>query len=141
VLAALDLATNREKIVEAILSAELNNLSCQRNGVIIEEVINIWTEWQPPRITVYTFGSPRIGNLPFSRLVRRKVETIYRVVANGDLVTMLPKIPFVYRHAGIPVIVDEEVPGSIVVKPSVIENSFLRRNTPGWSIYFSDCIF
>lgn len=54
----------------------------------------------PPRQFVYTFGSPRVGNRPFANLVDAKVPNHYRVVFDGDIVAGIPKMLWMYKHAG-----------------------------------------
>ncbi|CAD5233376.1 unnamed protein product [Bursaphelenchus xylophilus] len=44
-----------------------------------------------PRISLYTFGQPRVGNREYAALHNLEVEESYRVVHNQDLV---PNIPF-----------------------------------------------
>ena len=51
----------------------------------------------------------------------------YRVKIDGDLVTMVPKIFGFYQHAGTPVLLDEFEKGNIIIRPTVIEDSFFRR--------------
>jgi len=47
---------------------------------------------------LYTFGSPRVGNLAF---VNGVTCPVFRVVNNMDVVTTLPiELPFAYTHAG-----------------------------------------
>ena len=49
---------------------------------------------------VYTFGSPRVGDIAFARSLGE--VPIFRVVNNRDLVTLLPpsRIPFEFSHVG-----------------------------------------
>jgi hypothetical protein len=37
----------------------------------------------PPRIAVYTFGTPRVGNSVFSNLIERKISDYFRVEVDG----------------------------------------------------------
>jgi hypothetical protein len=41
---------------------------------------------------------------------------------------MMPKLVGFYRHFGTTVILDEEETGSIIIEPTVIERSILRRS-------------
>ena len=53
-----------------------------------------------PPAAVYTFGSPKVGDIAFSRSLSE--VPIFRVVNNRDLVTLLPpsRIPFDFCHVG-----------------------------------------
>lgn len=82
-----------------------------------------------PRIILYTFGSPRVGNTAFAQLMNKHVPYHYRLKIDGDLVTMVPKIFGLYQHAGIPVILDEYEKGDLIIQPTVIEDSLFRRTT------------
>ena len=54
---------------------------------------------RPPR-AVYTFGSPRVGDARFARLMA--VIPVHRIAAARDVVTQIPPagFPFGYRHVG-----------------------------------------
>lgn len=41
-------------------------------------------------VEVHNFGQPRVGNLKYSQFATKKVQTIFRVVHNRDLVPHLP---------------------------------------------------
>lgn len=45
----------------------------------------------------YTFGSPRVGNADFERLIK---SAVYRVVNASDVVTLLPFLSMGYIHIG-----------------------------------------
>lgn len=53
-----------------------------------------------PQLSLYMYGSPRVGNALFARSIAKKVDNIYRVQVNGDVVTMMPKFIGFYRHMG-----------------------------------------
>lgn len=112
VLAALELATNMKTL-----------LNLFRRRLPLQPHISVTA----PEIHIYCFGCPRIGNHAFTRLVARHVPTCYRVVVDGDLVTMVPKFLGFYRHVGLPVLLDELATGSIVIEPSVLDVSFFKR--------------
>jgi hypothetical protein len=86
-------------------------------------------QWQIPKIIVYTYGCPRVGNSQLARDILHKVGAVYRIAVNSDIVTMIPKLPFVYAHTGIPVALDADTPGSMIVNPTIIERSLLRKST------------
>lgn len=125
VLAALDLAINIDTMIKAVVRSELSELS---NNQQAEWMLKV-KSWKRPTLTVYTFGSPRMGNAKFAQLVINKVDSIYRLVVDGDLITMLPSVPGFYRHVGTQVIIDDDGKGSIIINPSVIEHSILKRST------------
>lgn len=51
-----------------------------------------------PNATVYTYGSPRVGNRKFARLFNNKY-ICYRFVNNNDIVTRVP-LPLMFKHVG-----------------------------------------
>ncbi len=55
---------------------------------------------RPPR-AVYTFGSPRVGDAGFARLM--EAVPVYRLAGARDIVTRIPPaiFPFGYRHVGL----------------------------------------
>ena len=73
---------------------------------------------------VYTFGSPRVGNLRFKESYSTRA---YRFVNGGDIVTKIPPSGF-YVHAGEPRFIDRE--GKIHLQPaeSVLAASSFRED-------------
>lgn len=128
-LAALELTVNMKTMVDVILKVIYEDYSISSQA---DQAAKI----SIPPLTLYTYGSPRIGNHCFSRLIEQKISTIYRIKVNGDLVTMVPKIFGFYNHFGIPVIVDEFEKGNIIIRPTTIEDSYFR-NTVGYVGYHS----
>ena len=57
------------------------------------------------------FSAPRIGNTVFAAFVNRKIPSNYRVEVDTDIITMIPKVLGLYRHAGIPVVIDSDEAG------------------------------
>ena len=78
------------------------------------------------KISMYSFGSPRVGNSSFAQLFNRMVPDSFRTVIDGDVVTSVP--PTGYRHIGTEAVVDNRGAGSIILDPSFIERR-LRTNT------------
>ena len=56
-------------------------------------------------------SAPRIGNTVFAAFVNRKIPSNYRVEVDTDIITMIPKVLGLYRHAGIPVVIDSDETG------------------------------
>jgi predicted lipase len=50
------------------------------------------------KVVVHNFGCPRIGNAAMAQFIFTRVDTIYRVVHNKDIVPHLPPEPLEYRH-------------------------------------------
>ena len=78
------------------------------------------------KVTMYNYGSPRVGNGFFALLYNRLVPDSFRTVIDGDLVTSMP--PTKYRHIGTQAVVDNLGAGSIIIDPSFIERR-LRTHT------------
>ncbi|KAK9813880.1 hypothetical protein WJX73_003222 [Symbiochloris irregularis] len=60
-----------------------------------------------PKITVYTFGSPRVGNIPFAEDYDQQVPDTWRVANQNDIVTRIPSL-LGYRHVGTEVRLTQE---------------------------------
>lgn len=134
-LFALDLASN----CEFGLQTSPGPQSAAKNGMESDDVFiaplvtPAETGTQPktrllqPPIAVYTFGQPRVGNRPFSKLYKQRVPHTFRVVNEGDAVTAIPNYLCcggVYKHAGLEVILDQGMTGNILVGPTVVETLF-----------------
>jgi hypothetical protein len=117
-LAAFELAENMKCLLEAFAMEECFNVPKSKALSRLAGVIAC----PPPRLSLYMYGAPRVGNSQFASAIARKIETIYRVQVNGDLVTMLPKFVGFYRHIGTGVILDDEETGSIVINPTLLES-------------------
>eukprot|EP00755_Sulcionema_specki_P008165 Sspe_Gene.5816::Locus_1938_Transcript_1_1_Confidence_1.000_Length_5391::g.5816::m.5816 len=89
------------------------------------------------KLTMYSFGCPRVGNATFRRSFNRAVPDTFRVVNDGDVVCStpprfwLPLIGGLYKHAGKQVIIDWK--GNFVVRPG-----FTERSLPKWHLRGSD---
>ncbi|KNC75696.1 hypothetical protein SARC_11785 [Sphaeroforma arctica JP610] len=76
-------------------------------------------------LTVYTFGSPRVGNHQYAWLYNERIPNTYRIVNDGDPITALPpKIAGTaflntYKHVGTCYTLAET--GSLVMNPNFIE--------------------
>jgi Lipase (class 3) len=129
---ALDLASNCEFGLEASTNSDLSmHQKTEPDGIFLASSI---TEAKPatvrylqPPIAVYTFGQPRVGNRPFSRLYKQRVPHTFRVVNEGDAISAIPNYLCcggVYKHAGLEVILDQGMTGNILVGPTVVETLF-----------------
>lgn len=64
-----------------------------------------------PLTTIFFPTAPRIGNTVFAAFVNRKIPSYYRVEVDSDIVTMVPMVIGMYRHAGTPVVIDSDESG------------------------------
>jgi len=74
-------------------------------------------------VSVYTFGSPRVGNRHFTFLSRNLLSRCWRVVVSGDLISKLP--PWPYVHCPTEVLLAPS--GDLFLDPSVLENIVLHQ--------------
>jgi hypothetical protein len=78
-----------------------------------------------PPISVYTYGQPRVGNLAFKTLYKKRVPHTFRVSTEGDAVTAMVTFGAgcegTYRHAGMEVLLEDGCTGNILVGPTVVE--------------------
>lgn len=77
-------------------------------------------------VSMYNFGSPRLGNRAFSNIYNKIVPNSFRTVVDGDLVAGLP--PSGYIHVGNVAIIDNIGSGTIIINPSFVER-WLRVRT------------
>ena len=78
-------------------------------------------------ITMYNFGSPRVGNRAFADLYDQRVPDSFRVVCKGDPVTMVPPMAF-YTHVGHSVLLNSS--GEYTVDASFAERRLLPFFNP-----------
>lgn len=85
------------------------------------------------QITMYNFGSPRLGNAVFSKEYNRLLPDSFRVEVDGDVVTGVPKGS--YKHVGTNVTVDALGAGSIIIDPSYLEMRLRTRTKAHVSVH------
>lgn len=51
------------------------------------------------KTVVHNFGCPRVGNAAMAQYIATRVDTLYRVVHNRDIVPHLPPEPLEYHHS------------------------------------------
>jgi len=74
--------------------------------IVSVHYLNTYEHWNPDNVHVYTFGSPRVGNLNFSMYFDKNIKNKYRVVNRYDIIPHLPpNIKFLdhfpeYIHVG-----------------------------------------
>lgn len=79
-------------------------------------------------VTMYSYGSPKVGNKEFARVYNLTVPDSFRVVVDGDIVTDYPTQKL--RHIGTEVLVDGiDLTGSVVLNPMYFERNFSSRPT------------
>ena len=121
----------------------------------------------PMDVVSVTFGSPRVGNHLFASQYNDAVVHTWRIVFEGDFITGIPKLLWVYKHLGIEVRgarsccvqcavgvwewcaertccwqVEIDRHGNMVVDPSFVEKQFRvssRRRFASHSMYAYRC--
>jgi hypothetical protein len=117
VLAAVDLQRNAKHMFRLVFNKLFSD---QPVPILATPSMNI---------TLYTFGSPRIGNAVFAKLVETSIRNTFRVEVDGDFICRIPRLLGMYRHCGVHIIVDAEETGNIIVNPTVVESQLLRRGS------------
>lgn len=79
----------------------------------------------PLSLVLTTYGSPKVGNAAYVRLLTRAVPHHWRVVATNDVVSTAPPLPW-YRHAGRLVLLDRT--GNLWVEPLAAVARFFHRD-------------
>eukprot|EP00756_Hemistasia_phaeocysticola_P057118 Hpha_TRINITY_DN33751_c0_g1::TRINITY_DN33751_c0_g1_i1::g.25157::m.25157 len=70
--------------------------------------------------TVYTYGSPRVGNVTFRERYNWMVPDTFRIVNENDIISTLPWAVFgYYVHCGKEVAIDKK--GTLIIEPSFME--------------------
>ncbi|KNC84847.1 hypothetical protein SARC_02958 [Sphaeroforma arctica JP610] len=83
-------------------------------------------------LTVYTFGSPRVGNSRFAAQYNQLVPNTHRLVNDGDPVCGLPKfmapqfLNITYKHVGTCYVIAER--GDMIINPCFPERMFQLRS-------------
>jgi predicted lipase len=65
-----------------------------------DHVLNRWPGKFQDRLSLVTFGSPRVGNKEFAAYSNRILKNIYRVVYKYDPVTQVPPTKLGFKHVG-----------------------------------------
>lgn len=61
--------------------------------------ITRWKHDKPPKIIMYNFGSPRVGNIVFAKSYNTLVPDSWRIANSKDIVASVPRL-MGYCHAG-----------------------------------------
>jgi len=153
--ASMDLSINMYAIITTVIKAvnraKVTTSAATKSRGSVCEVAH-YAVIKEPLITVYSFGSPRMGNGPFASLVshclnprmsasstenKHSHTNNYRVVMDGDLVPMVPKQLLCaqtignWKHCGTPILLDHDAKGNMVINPSVLEIQMLRSHNAG----------
>lgn len=78
--------------------ATIASLDLTINLKALLEASGILQNGHLPNLELFTFGSPRVGNLDFKVLFEKMVKKSFRIEVNGDLVCRVPAL-MGYRHA------------------------------------------
>eukprot|EP01138_Halocafeteria_seosinensis_P002345 gb/GECG01002402.1/.p1 GENE.gb/GECG01002402.1/~~gb/GECG01002402.1/.p1 ORF type:complete len:1093 (+),score=74.68 gb/GECG01002402.1/:1-3279(+) len=121
-----NLISKIKNIPENAADAEVGVLSSDKNDHTNEKE-------EDGYVTVYTFGSPRVGNRAFSRSYNNEIPWSFRIVSNGDIVAGIPKFCFMYKHVGTMVWIDLD--GNLIVDPSVVETKFVSHRKTSLNVH------
>ena len=91
------------------------------------------------KVSMYNYGTPRLGNPSFAQLYNRIVPDSFRTVVDGDLMVIFPIFKH-YCQIGTQVVVDNLGSGSIIIDPSFIERR-LRIKTNSHLSYHSLLVY
>lgn len=97
-LAALDLSINLQYVLRTVHK----KIASQNGPHPVDDRVSkcepvslpVSTALLSPRLLVYTYGAPRVGNRAFTRWVGRQVPSMFRVEVDGDLVCRLPHVMY-----------------------------------------------
>eukprot|EP00668_Euglena_longa_P012500 GGOE01014955.1.p1 GENE.GGOE01014955.1~~GGOE01014955.1.p1 ORF type:complete len:1132 (+),score=268.54 GGOE01014955.1:77-3472(+) len=77
------------------------------------------------QVVLYTFGSPRVGNVEFCRYFDKQVPCMWRIENEKDVVPTVPPTTAFYHHAGKLVRIDGD--GLLILQPSYLESLHYSR--------------
>ena len=83
-MASLDLSYNLERIIKLV----------QRKVLLQSNFKNYEVTFSPPRLLVFSYGAPRVGNRAFAKWVRKTVPNMFRVEVDGDLICRMPHVTY-----------------------------------------------
>jgi len=78
-------------------------------------------------LSVYTYGSPRVGDIKFANGYDAVCKDTQRIICDGDIITTGPPAFMNYMHVGRENIFD--FTGSVRVNPSIVEKTALKSRT------------
>lgn len=83
-------------------------------------------------VTMYNYGSPRVGNHSFQKEYDKWVPDSFRIVVDGDIIPGIPPSRFLnkaYKHVGTEILIDGlNQSGLVIIDPSFIEMSLRARS-------------
>lgn len=92
----------REAIQDQVKALDMPKLICTGHslGAALAALAALDIQYNQPHreVSVYTFGSPKIGNKAFAESYERRVPQTYRLVYGNDRIPTVP--PLGYEHVG-----------------------------------------
>jgi hypothetical protein len=87
-------------------------------------------------IEVHTFGSPRVGNVNLAKFINNKIENIYRVVHNKDIVVHYPPDVdgFNYKHSAYEIFFNSDMTSYKTCSPSGEDGSCSNQYFPAYNL-------
>ena len=99
----------------------LNSLPQVNRYIKHKSKIDCDSSYNAIQISMYNYGSPRVGNRAFSQGFNAVVPDGFRVIVDGDIVPSVPYSSSGYKHVGTEVLVDPVGAGSIIIDSSFVE--------------------
>ena len=93
------------------------------------------------KTVAHHFGGPRIGNAAMAQYVKTKVDAIFRVVHNKDIVPHLPPESFEYHHSPVEIFWDEHFTKYEVCNDSGEDKNCSNKFFPDYSAGDHDIYF
>lgn len=92
---------------------------------------------------MHNYGCPRIGNAAMAQYIGLKVDSLYRVVHNKDIVPHLPPEAFEYHHSPYEVFWNEGMSSYVICNQSGEDKNCSNKFAPDYSgadhnFYFMD---
>mgnify|MGYP000232887710 CR=1 FL=1 len=93
------------------------------------------------KVIVHNFGCPRVGNHAMAQYISTRVDTVFRVIHNKDLVAHLPFEYLDYRHPAFEVFWDEKMTNYTVCNESGEDKECSDKFSPDFSAGDHDFYF
>jgi hypothetical protein len=94
-------------------------------------------------VDVHNFGCPRVGNAAMAQFISTRVDSLYRVVHNKDIVPHLPPESSFYHHTAFEVFFNEPMTSYVICSESGEDKNCSNQFAPHYSaadhgFYFID---
>lgn len=114
-------------------------------GAALSEIagLRLKQKFNSRQVHVHNFGCTRIGNAALAQYLAPRVDSLYRVVHNRDVIPHFPSQAYLYHHSPFEVFWNEQMTEYIICNESGEDNKCSNQYSPNFSFkdhgfYFID---